>query len=74
MEVVMPKIGMTMQDGKIIKWYRDDSEKIVEGEPMADIETEKLTTTITAPCTGIFTKVAQENAVVVCGDIIAEIK
>lgn len=74
MNVVMPRIGMTMQDGKIVKWYHNDGEKIAEGEPMLDIETEKLTSTITAPATGIFTKIAQENDIVLCGDDIAEIK
>jgi len=73
MIVIMPRIGMTMQDGKIMKWYCNDGEKIIEGEPMLDIETEKLTNTIMAPLTGIFKKIAQENDIILCGDEIAEI-
>jgi pyruvate dehydrogenase E2 component (dihydrolipoamide acetyltransferase) len=73
MIVIMPRIGMTMQDGKIIKWYYNDNEKIIEGEPLLDIETEKLVNTITAPCSGIFRKIAEEGDIILCGDPIAEI-
>jgi len=73
MKVVMPSIGMAMQDGKIIKWYQDDGAKVTEGEPMVDIESEKLTNTIPAPATGVFKRVAVEGDVILCGDAIAEI-
>lgn len=74
MKVIMPRIGMTMQDGKILKWYPQDGETVKEGEPMLDIETEKLVNTIPAPCSGIFKKVVQEGEIILCGDDIAEIE
>ena len=74
MKVVMPKIGMSMQDGKIVKWYVQDGEQIKEGEPLLDVQTEKLTTTVNATATGAFKKLAEEGDVIVCGEDIAEIE
>ncbi|MEA4826231.1 MAG: lipoyl domain-containing protein [Clostridium sp.] len=73
MKVVMPRIGMSMQDGIIVKWYKQDGEKIVEGEPLLDVQTEKLITTVQATETGIFKKIANEGDTVLCGNEIAEI-
>ncbi|MCB6992560.1 lipoyl domain-containing protein [bacterium 210820-DFI.6.37] len=73
MEVVMPRLGMTMQDGKIVKWYFADGDKVTEGEPLLDIETEKLNNTVNATATGIFTKVANEGDTIACGEVIARI-
>ncbi|MEM2111824.1 MAG: dihydrolipoamide acetyltransferase family protein [Candidatus Bathyarchaeia archaeon] len=42
-EVIMPKMGDTMEKGKIVKWLKKDGEKIERGEPLLEIETEKTT-------------------------------
>lgn len=73
MKVVMPKIGMAMQEAMIIKWYRNDGERLVAGEPMVYIETEKITSVIPSPTTGIFRKLANEGEIVACNIEIAEI-
>lgn len=74
MKVVMPRVGMSMQDGTILKWYKNDGEIIKAGEPMADIQTEKLVTTIQATETGVFRKIANIGDTVKCGVEIAEIE
>ena len=73
MKVVMPRIGMTMQDGTIVKWYKAEGETITAGEPMMDIETEKFTNTVPAPGTGVFHILVEEGEVADCGEEIAEI-
>jgi len=73
MKVIMPRVGMTMQDGKITKWYLQDGQVIKEGEPMFEFETEKLTNVVDSPATGVFRKIAQEGDIVLCGEDIAEI-
>ena len=73
MIVIMPRIGMTMQDATIIKWFYGDGDKTVKGEPMLEIETEKITNTIDAPAEGIIHIKAQEGEVIECGEEIAEI-
>lgn len=73
MKVIMPQIGMTMQEGTIEKWLVEDGAKIEKGQPMLEISTEKLTNEIEAPATGIFKSIAQEGDIIPCGDEIAEI-
>lgn len=74
MKVIMPRIGMTMQDGKITKWYPKDGETIKEGEPLFEFETEKLTNVVDSPASGVFHKLAQEGDIILCGEDIAEIE
>lgn len=74
MKLVMPKIGMNMTDGQIVKWHCEDGAKITAGDPMVDIETDKLTETINAPATGIFHKGIEAGEYVECGEQIGEIE
>jgi pyruvate/2-oxoglutarate dehydrogenase complex dihydrolipoamide acyltransferase (E2) component len=41
--VVMPKLGMTMEQGKIVEWKKKEGEMVKEGEIVMVIETEKVT-------------------------------
>jgi pyruvate dehydrogenase E2 component (dihydrolipoamide acetyltransferase) len=51
-QVVMPRLGLTMVDGKIIEWYKQDGEWVEKGEPLFSIENEKATLDIESPATG----------------------
>lgn len=73
MKVIMPQIGMTMQEGTVAKWLVADGDKIEKGQPMLEITTEKLTNEIEAPATGTFKHIAAEGDIIPCGDDIAEI-
>lgn len=73
MILVMPQIGMTMQEGKIVKWLKQDGEKINKGEPMLLLGTEKLETEIEAPSDGVLRIIAMENTTVLCGVEVGEI-
>ncbi len=52
-EVFMPKAGMDMKEGKIIKWFVEVGDKVEEGDSILEIETDKVTMEIEAPATGI---------------------
>ncbi len=41
-EVVMPKLGATMEEGIIVSWLVNDGEFIEEGDPIAEIQTDKI--------------------------------
>ncbi|TRM85225.1 2-oxo acid dehydrogenase subunit E2, partial [Sulfolobus sp. E3] len=71
-EVVMPKLGLTMTKGKIVEWKKKEGDKVEAGEDIVVIETEKITTTIKAPISGIILKIyAKEGEEVPVGQIIA---
>lgn len=40
-EVTMPKMSDTMEEGKVIKWLKREGDQVNEGEPIAEIETDK---------------------------------
>ncbi|MCX5886427.1 MAG: dihydrolipoamide acetyltransferase family protein [Proteobacteria bacterium] len=51
--VVMPKLGLTMVSGKIVEWKKNEGEQINEKEIVMVIETEKVTYEVESPGTGI---------------------
>jgi pyruvate/2-oxoglutarate dehydrogenase complex dihydrolipoamide acyltransferase (E2) component len=52
MDIVLPKWGMTMQDGVIAEWLVNVGDTVVEGQPIALIETEKVETELESPGAG----------------------
>lgn len=52
----MPKLGMDMEEGTIIKWLKAEQEGIKQGEPFVEIETDKSTVEVEAPCDGVVLK------------------
>jgi len=56
-EVVVPMLGITIEKGKIIKWLKSEGEFVKKGEPIFEVETEKLMTEVESPATGILKKI-----------------
>lgn len=50
--VLMPKLGLVMKKGRIIKWYKKVGEYVKEGEPLFQISTEKVTIDVEAKASG----------------------
>src|SRR5579862_3546708 len=40
-EITMPQLSDTMTDGKLIKWYKKEGDKVKNGDKLADVETDK---------------------------------
>ena len=53
MNVVMPKLGMTMTQATIVDWYAEDGDDVSKGDVLFTLETEKSTLDIEAPASGI---------------------
>ena len=51
-QVVMPRLGLTMVEGKIVEWYKKNGEWVEKGEPLFSIENEKATLDIESPASG----------------------
>ena len=73
-KVIMPKQGLQMTEGTIIKWLVPEGGKCVEGEPLFEMETDKLTITMDAPASGTLLKIVKgEGEVVPITELIAVI-
>lgn len=52
-DVTMPKLGLTMETGKIIEWKKQEGEQVQEKEILLVVETEKITYDVASPASGI---------------------
>jgi pyruvate dehydrogenase E2 component (dihydrolipoamide acetyltransferase) len=52
-EVIIPALGVVVENVKILKWLKSEGDRITEGEPLLEIESEKVTTEIVSPASGI---------------------
>ena len=70
--VVMPKLGLTMKKGTICKWLKTEGEPVNTGEPLFEVETEKLSNIIESPATGVLRRIlAQDGKTIPCLQSIA---
>ena len=56
-EIVMPRMGLTMEEGTVIAWLKSVGEMVQAGEPLVEIETDKATVEIEAPANGILRQI-----------------
>jgi pyruvate dehydrogenase E2 component (dihydrolipoamide acetyltransferase) len=70
--IVMPALEMAQETGKIISWLKKEGDSIAKGEPLAEIETDKVVLEIEAPADGVLAGVkAGAGDVVPVGQTIA---
>lgn len=50
--VILPKFSMTMEEGTILRWLKADGAAVAQGEPIAEVMTEKVNMEIEAPASG----------------------
>ncbi|SMB95080.1 pyruvate dehydrogenase E2 component (dihydrolipoamide acetyltransferase) [Thermanaeromonas toyohensis ToBE] len=72
--MTMPKLGMTMEEGTIHKWWKNVGEEVRQGEILLEILTDKVNMEVEAPVSGILKEIkAQEGEVVKVDEPIAVI-
>ena len=47
--VIMPALEMAQETGKVLKWLKSPGDPVRKGEPIVEIETDKVTVEIEAP-------------------------
>jgi pyruvate dehydrogenase E2 component (dihydrolipoamide acetyltransferase) len=73
-EVTMPKFGLTMREGTIQRFFKAQGERVNAGEPLYEVETEKVLYQVEAPASGTLAiAMFDEGATVECGTAIAVI-
>ncbi len=70
-KIMMPKLGMVMKEGLVILWHVREGDGIEAGKPLLEIESDKVTTEIGAPASGVVRKIiVAEEEIVPCGTIV----
>jgi pyruvate/2-oxoglutarate dehydrogenase complex dihydrolipoamide acyltransferase (E2) component len=72
-EIYLPRMGQTMTEGTIDKWLKKDGDIVLNGEGVVEITTDKVTTTIESPKSGILQILREEGNTVPVGEVIAEV-
>lgn len=73
-DVILPKWGLTMEEGTLKTWRKRVGEAVAEGEVLADVETDKVSTELPAPSAGILARIlVQEEETVPVGTVLAVI-
>ncbi|HUP46107.1 MAG TPA: dihydrolipoamide acetyltransferase family protein [Thermoanaerobaculia bacterium] len=73
-EIIMPKMGDAMTEGKVVRWYKKTGDEVKKGEPVLEIETDKVNLDLEAEADGTLSELAaQEGEVVQVGGLLAEI-
>jgi pyruvate dehydrogenase E2 component (dihydrolipoamide acetyltransferase) len=70
--VVMPALEMAQETGKLIAWRKKEGDRVVKGEPLLEIETDKAIVEVEAPADGLLAGIkATEGAEIPVGQTIA---
>ncbi len=73
-DVIMPKMGESLQEGTITKWLKKPGDKVERDEMILEISTDKVDTEVPAPNSGVLSKIiVNEGETVEVGRTIAEI-
>ncbi len=60
-EVIMPKLGLTMESGKIEKWHKKEGDKVNEGDVLFEVMTDKVSLEVEAYNSGILKKILKNE-------------
>ena len=59
-EIIMPKMGDAMTEGRVLKWYKKQGDKVTTGEAVVEIETDKVNLDLEAEEDGVLEAIEVE--------------
>ncbi|MGO9956582.1 MAG: dihydrolipoamide acetyltransferase family protein [Solirubrobacteraceae bacterium] len=71
--ITMPRLSDSMERGTIVRWLKQEGERLIIGEELVEVETDKATVTVSVELEGLLEIVAAEGATVAPGDTIARV-
>ena len=72
-EVTIPKIGFSMNEGQIAEWLAKDGDQVSEGQPLYSLEADKSTNEVESPASGKIRLIGEIGETYEVGAVIAEI-
>ena len=71
-EVIMPALELAQETGRVLRWLKAEGDDVAKGEPLMEIETDKVTVDVEAPADGVLAGVgAAEGDEVPVGTTVA---
>ena len=72
-EIVLPKLGFSMNEGVLAEWLVPDGGEAKEGEPLFALESDKSTQEVEAPCSGTLKIFKEPGETYPVGTVLGEI-
>jgi pyruvate dehydrogenase E2 component (dihydrolipoamide acetyltransferase) len=73
-DVVMPKLGLTMTEGKVVEWLVEDGATVRRGDPLLVVETEKTNVEVEAEADGRLVRVVGAGETVAIETVVGRIE
>src|SRR5687768_6985723 len=70
-EIKLPRLGQGMESGTIVRWLKSEGDKVEKGEPLYELDTEKVTQEVEADASGVLLRIAVQEGEVEVGRTIA---
>jgi pyruvate dehydrogenase E2 component (dihydrolipoamide acetyltransferase) len=73
-DVILPKWGLTMEEGTVRTWLKQEGDAVAADEVIVEVETDKITNELLAPVTGVLARIlVPADATVPVGTVLAVI-
>jgi pyruvate dehydrogenase E2 component (dihydrolipoamide acetyltransferase) len=72
-EVKLPRLGQGMESGTVVRWLKQEGDRVEKGEPLYELDTEKVTQEVEAEASGVLLKISVEEGEVPVGQTVAVI-
>src|SRR6188472_4354248 len=72
-EIKLPRLGQGMESGTIVKWLKSEGDRVEKGEPLYELDTDKVTQEVESDASGVLLKIAVAEGEVPVGRTIAVI-
>jgi pyruvate dehydrogenase E2 component (dihydrolipoamide acetyltransferase) len=72
-EVKLPRLGQGMESGTVVRWLKQEGERVEKGEPLYELDTEKVTQEVEAEASGVLLKISVTEGEVPVGETVAVI-
>ena len=73
-DILLPKIGFSMNEGVLAEWLAADGGHVTEGEPLYALESDKSTQEVESPATGTLKIIAQVGETYEVGTLLGTIE
>jgi pyruvate dehydrogenase E2 component (dihydrolipoamide acetyltransferase) len=72
-EIKLPRLGQGMESGTIVKWLKNEGDPVEKGEPLYELDTDKVTQEVESDAGGVLLKIAIREGEVPVGQTVAVI-
>jgi pyruvate/2-oxoglutarate dehydrogenase complex dihydrolipoamide acyltransferase (E2) component len=72
-DILLPKIGFSMNEGIVARWLIEDGAAVTQGQPLYELESEKSLQDVESPATGTLKIIAQTGETYPVGTVLGQI-